>query len=269
MQRTGQAAGAALAAALAAARASGAAAPLHAAAVTAPCAAAAAAASLGSAGWAAAALGLLQPARAGFATQAAERTRWEWMREQGHTINPCNSTLHPAAEAGIEPEGTELAVQDAYTPHSTCWGCGPSAQTGLRLRSFRVRNGLEARVQLPDQYCAFPGIINGGIISTLIDCHGNWTAAIALMDRSCLPAPPLTLTASVLVSFKEPAPPGTPLVVRSNVVEIREGSQPGVGKASVEVDITVSQAAPPEGGAEKLLASATGIFKKLGALRAL
>lgn len=37
----------------------------------------------------------------------------------------------------------------------------------------------------------------------------------------------------------------------------------------MEVDITVLQAAPPEGGAEKLLASATGIFKKLGALRAL
>ncbi len=129
-----------------------------------------------------------------------------------------------------------------------------------------MRNGLEARITLGEQYCAFPGalsrplpcamqqraccapsinpthpqpqphpapqtgIVNGGIISTLIDCHGNWTAAVALMDRSCLPAPPLTLTASILVSFKEPAPPGAVLIVRSNVVEIKEGSQPGVGK---------------------------------------
>ncbi len=37
----------------------------------------------------------------------------------------------------------------------------------------------------------------------------------------------------------------------------------------MEVDISVLQAPPPEGGAERLLASATGIFKKLGALRAL
>lgn len=43
------------------------------------------------------------------------------------------------------------------------------------------------------------GILNGGVLSTLLDCHGNWTAAIALMDRSCLPKPPLTLTASMLV----------------------------------------------------------------------
>jgi hypothetical protein len=50
------------------------------------------------------------------------------------------------------------------------------------------------------------------------------------MDRACLPSPPLTLTRSILVSFKAPVPPGTPLIVRSNVVEIKEGSQPGVGK---------------------------------------
>jgi hypothetical protein len=43
------------------------------------------------------------------------------------------------------------------------------------------------------------GILNGGVLSTLLDCHGNWTAAVALMDRSCLPKPPLTLTASMLV----------------------------------------------------------------------
>ena len=34
--------------------------------------------------------------------------------------------LHPAyVVAGIEPEdGGELCVQEAYTPESTCWGCG-------------------------------------------------------------------------------------------------------------------------------------------------
>lgn len=159
----------------------------------------------------------------------------------------------------------------------------------------------------------------------------NWTAAVALMDRAALPAPPLTLTASILVSYKEPAPPDTPLVVRSSVVEVKEGSQAGVSKvrvrfwmggggmrdrgapggrgrrgwlrkqhttqrnathstrrlsvprflwahppplprppqSSVEVDVSILQAAPEGGGAERLLVSATGIFKKLGALRSL
>ena len=47
-----------------------------------------------------------------------------------------------------------------------------------------------------------PGIINGGIVSSLFDCHGNWTAAIALMDKAKLPRPPLTLTAELLVRGK-------------------------------------------------------------------
>ena len=35
-----------------------------------------------------------------------------------------------------------------------------------------------------DEHQAFPGIINGGIISTLLDCHGNWAATMALMEHS-------------------------------------------------------------------------------------
>ena len=76
---------------------------------------------------------------------------------------------------------------------------GPAAEDGLHLKSFRVQNGLSATVRLDKKYQAFPGIINGGIISALFDCHGNWTAAIALMDRAKLPRPPLTLTAELLV----------------------------------------------------------------------
>ena len=81
---------------------------------------------------------------------------------------------------------------------------GPSHPDGLHLRSRRIPNGLEAHVTLSSKYCAFPGIINGGVVSTLMDCHGNWTAAIALMDKACLPQPPLTLTASVFVSADGP-----------------------------------------------------------------
>lgn len=76
---------------------------------------------------------------------------------------------------------------------------GPQNKQGLQLRSFRIVGGLEAQVQLPRAYQAFPGIVNGGAVGGLFDCHGNWTAAIALMDHSSLPKPPLTLTSEVLV----------------------------------------------------------------------
>ena len=76
---------------------------------------------------------------------------------------------------------------------------GPSANTGLKLESFRAEDGLWATVRFPQQFQAFPGIINGGIVSVALDCHGNWSAAIALMDKAALPRPPFTLSASLQV----------------------------------------------------------------------
>lgn len=71
--------------------------------------------------------------------------QWEWMKSQGHKINPCNSPLHPAVAEGLELEqdSAELSVQEAYTPSSLCYGCGPAATEGLGLRSFRIPGGLE------------------------------------------------------------------------------------------------------------------------------
>ena len=60
-------------------------------------------------------------------------------------------------------------------------------------------------------------MVTGGVVATLLECHGNWTAAIELMDTSSLPKPPLTVTYSILVTFREPTPPNTPLVIRSKV----------------------------------------------------
>ena len=68
------------------------------------------------------------------------------------------------------------------------------------------------------------------------------------------------------VNFKEPTPPDQPLVLRSHIVKIKDAPAAG-GRASVQVDLTLHL----EGvdGTETLLAAGTGIFKKLGALRAL
>jgi acyl-coenzyme A thioesterase PaaI-like protein len=155
-------------------------------------------------------------------------------------VNPCNSKLHPSVtEAGIEPESEEeVSVQEAYTPESTCWGCGPAAADGLFLQSYRIPGGLEATAVLDPKYCAFPGIMNGGVVSALFDCHGNWTAAIALMDKAALPKPPLTLTYEMLTTFKEATPPDEPLILRSQIVRIKESDTPG-SKATVQVCVCV------------------------------
>ena len=74
-----------------------------------------------------------------------------------------------------------------------------------------------------DEHQAFPGMINGGIIGTLLDCHGNWTAAVALLDQSRVDEPPCTVTASYSIKLRRPTPHGVALSVSSKILEIGEG----------------------------------------------
>jgi acyl-coenzyme A thioesterase PaaI-like protein len=66
---------------------------------------------------------------------------------------------------------------------------------------------------------AFPGMLNGGIIGALLDCHGNWAAAWHLMRKSGADQPPVTVTADYLVKLRRPTPSGSPLRLRAHVVE--------------------------------------------------
>ena len=74
--------------------------------------------------------------------------------------------------------------------------------------------------QPQEQHQAFPGVINGGIIGALLDCHGNWTAAIAIMDRLGLEQPLCTVTAQYEVKLQRPTPLGPELEVRSRVLSL-------------------------------------------------
>ena len=96
-----------------------------------------------------------------------------------------------------------------------------------------------------EHHQAFPGMINGGIIGTLLDCHGNWTAAIALMDKNGEEQPPCTVTASYSVKLRRPTPNDTLLCITSQVKSI-EGNK-------VEVELLLEA----EG---KVCATGSGLF---------
>jgi acyl-coenzyme A thioesterase PaaI-like protein len=120
-----------------------------------------------------------------------------------------------------QPRGmTEPGVQQQYAPSSICFGCGPANEMGLRIQSHRIENGLSMEYLPEEHHQAFPGMINGGIIGTLLDCHGNWTAAVALMDANNDSEPPCTVTASYSVQLRRPTPKDVPLQITSQVVSI-------------------------------------------------
>ena len=116
----------------------------------------------------------------------------------------------------------EVGVQRQYAPSSICFGCGPANQQGLQINSIRIENGLSMEYLPEKHHQAFPGIINGGIIGTLLDCHGNWTAAVALMDAQELEEPPCTVTASYTVKLRRPTPTDVVLRVTSQIKELTD-----------------------------------------------
>src|SRR6266568_8471663 len=69
------------------------------------------------------------------------------------------------------------SLQEKYAPKNSCFGCGPSNPDGLHVRSFPKNGEVVAQWKPEKKYEAFDGVLNGGIIGTLLDCHCNWTAA--------------------------------------------------------------------------------------------
>lgn len=100
------------------------------------------------------------------------------------------------------------ALQDRYAPHNACFGCGPANPEGLRIKSRPLAEDKDAEVVADwsgrKHHEAFEGILSGGIIGTLLDCHSNWTAARHLMKRDGLDAPPCTVTAEYHVTMRHP-----------------------------------------------------------------
>lgn len=119
-----------------------------------------------------------------------------------------------------EPQvASEQAVQDRYAPDNACFGCGPANAQGLRLKSHVSGEELVASFTPEPHHQAFPGIVNGGIIGALLDCHSNWTAAYTLMKAAGLDAPPCTVTADFHVKLRAPTPLAGPLSLRARPVQ--------------------------------------------------
>jgi acyl-coenzyme A thioesterase PaaI-like protein len=114
---------------------------------------------------------------------------------------------------------SEPSLQERYAPHNACFGCGPSNPKGLRIRSFPHGDEVLCEWTPEPHHEAFPGMLNGGIIGSLLDCHGNWTATHHLMQKSGAESPPCTVTAEYSVKLLRPTPSTGPVRLRARVVE--------------------------------------------------
>jgi acyl-coenzyme A thioesterase PaaI-like protein len=117
---------------------------------------------------------------------------------------------------------TEQSLQEKYAPLSACFGCGPANEKGLRIRSFARETETVCEWQPEGYHEAFPGMLSGGIIGTLLDCHSNWTAAWHLMQRNHLDQPSCTVTADYAVKLLRPTPTDDKLTLIARVVQSQD-----------------------------------------------
>jgi acyl-coenzyme A thioesterase PaaI-like protein len=121
---------------------------------------------------------------------------------------------------------TQPAFQNFYPDSmALCYGCGRLNEYGHKIQSFWDGEESVCRFQPKPYHIAIPGFVYGGLLASLIDCHGTGTAAAAAYrseNRSMDSAPPLRfLTASLHVDYLKPTPLGPVLEVRGAVKEVK------------------------------------------------
>ncbi len=145
--------------------------------------------------------------------------------------------------------GNPESLQKKYAGGSICWGCGPANPEGLHLESHAEGDEVVADWTPGPNHAAFPGVLNGGIIGTLLDCHCNWTAAHHFMRARNADRPPVTVTAEYTVRLRRPTPAADPVRLTGRVTEA------GERKAVVEAELS-------SGGV--VTATCTGTFVAIG-----
>ena len=117
-------------------------------------------------------------------------------------------------------------IQDYYPDDvAHCYGCGRLNGHGHQIKSFWDGDETVSHFTPKEYHTAIPGYVYGGLIASLIDCHGTGTAALAAYraenrEHDSLPALRF-VTASLQVDYLKPTPLGTELELRGKLIEIK------------------------------------------------
>lgn len=142
------------------------------------------------------------------------------------------------------------SIQDRLFPDMTCFGCGPANPKGLQLKSFAADGIVTARFTPWPEHDNGLGSLNGGIISTVLDCH---SAAAVLHEADQRGWPPLPgamlpyVTAGLDLRYLRPAPLHETVELRAVLTSVEEAQM------SVDVELIWE---------DKVRAAATALWKR-------
>lgn len=140
------------------------------------------------------------------------------------------------------------AIQDEYPDDfAWCYGCGRLNEAGHHFRTgWQGEGGQTVTVYTPKpEHLAVPGFVYGGLIASLIDCHGTGSASLALHRKNGHEVgegarPPRFVTASLKVDFVKPTPHGIPLSAVGTIHEIHPKKYKVVTEVFAEGELCAS-----------------------------
>lgn len=116
------------------------------------------------------------------------------------------------------------AFQDFYDEKfSHCYGCGKNSPKGHQLKSHWDGDETVAKFSPNPEYSGgVPNHVYGGLIASLLDCHGAASAAaFACRALNCemgfSKEPIRYVAASLKVNFLRPTPMGTELTIKGKL----------------------------------------------------
>ncbi|PKR77121.1 thioesterase [Halalkalibacillus sediminis] len=118
------------------------------------------------------------------------------------------------------------AIQDQY-PNDVayCYGCGRLNDDGHHFRTGWEGDQTVTYFKPEAEHTAIPGFVYGGLIASLIDCHGTGSASLALHRKNGHEplddvTPPRFVTASLEVKYLKPTPIEATLKAVGTIEEI-------------------------------------------------
>lgn len=120
----------------------------------------------------------------------------------------------------------QLSFQDYYPDDvAHCYGCGKLNEKGHQIKTYWEGEETVTKFTPEEYHTAIPGYVYGGLLASLIDCHGTGSAAAAMYKhegREMDTDPPLRfVTASLKVNYLKPTPLGPELVLRGRIREVK------------------------------------------------
>ena len=119
-----------------------------------------------------------------------------------------------------------IAIQDYYEDEfSVCFGCGRLNKDGHQLKTFLFDKETISKHTPDKNKTAIDGIVYGGLLASLIDCHGTGSASIYYAKENGIELKhynaPRFVTGNLNVSYLKPTPLNKELTIKGTLKEIK------------------------------------------------